>query len=72
MASDSASPTISAGSNAVSIVPGNAPASLKVAAELGSAKYVKFTSQEALGGFLIQHYNIRTPRELSSCEVCHR
>ena len=34
--------------------------------------YTKFTSQEALGGFLAQHYKIRTPRELSSCEVCHR
>ena len=37
-----------------------------------SASYTKFTSQEALGGFLVKHYNIRTPRELSSCEVCHR
>jgi hypothetical protein len=34
--------------------------------------YTKFTSQEALGVFLIQHYNIRPPRELTSCEVCHR
>ena len=34
--------------------------------------YTKFTSQEALGGFLIKHYNIRSARELSSCEVCHR
>ena len=34
--------------------------------------YTKFTSQEALGGFLVQHYNIRSPRDLSSCEVCHR
>ena len=32
----------------------------------------KFTSQEALGGFLAEHYHIRSPRELSSCEVCHR
>ena len=36
------------------------------------ASYTKFESQEALGSFLVQHYNIRTPRELSSCEVCHR
>ena len=36
------------------------------------ASYTKFTSQEALGGFLVQHYNIRSPRDLSSCEVCHR
>jgi hypothetical protein len=34
--------------------------------------YQKFTSQEELGRFLIQHYNIRPPRELTSCEVCHR
>ena len=35
-------------------------------------KYTKFTSQEALGQFLVQHYDIRNPRELTSCEVCHR
>jgi len=35
-------------------------------------QYTKFTSQEALGLFLIQHYKIRPPRELTSCEVCHR
>jgi hypothetical protein len=34
--------------------------------------YTKFTSQEGLGGFLVQHYNIRPPHELQSCEVCHR
>ena len=34
--------------------------------------YTKFTNQEALGVFLIQHYKIRPPRELTSCEVCHR
>lgn len=34
--------------------------------------YVKFTDQEKLGLFLIQQYHIRNPRELSSCEVCHR
>jgi hypothetical protein len=34
--------------------------------------YTKFTSQEALGKFLLQHYDIRNPRELTSCEVCHR
>ncbi|HUY80551.1 MAG TPA: cytochrome c3 family protein [Acidobacteriaceae bacterium] len=37
-----------------------------------SVKYIKFTNQEALGGFLFQHYHIRSARELSSCEVCHR
>ena len=34
--------------------------------------YEKFTSQEDLGKFLVGQYHIRTPRELSSCEVCHR
>jgi hypothetical protein len=42
------------------------------APELPKAKYEKFTSQDELGGFLVQHYKIRTPNELSSCEVCHR
>ncbi len=37
-----------------------------------AAKYEKFTSQEELGHFLVDHYKIRTPKELTSCEVCHR
>jgi hypothetical protein len=36
------------------------------------ATYVKFTDQEKLGHFLAEQYHIRNPRELSSCEVCHR
>jgi hypothetical protein len=36
------------------------------------ASYTKFTSQRALGNYLIDHYKIRKPNELSSCEVCHR
>jgi hypothetical protein len=32
----------------------------------------KFTSQDALGHFLLVHYKIRTPKDLTSCEVCHR
>jgi len=36
------------------------------------ASYTKFTSQDQLGKFLVAHYKIRTPNELSSCEVCHR
>jgi hypothetical protein len=32
----------------------------------------QFTSQDQLGSFLVAHYKIRTPNELSSCEVCHR
>jgi hypothetical protein len=36
------------------------------------ASYQKFTSQNELGHFLVKQYHIRTPRELTSCEVCHR
>jgi hypothetical protein len=25
-----------------------------------------------LGHFLLDHYKIRTPKDLASCEVCHR
>ncbi len=32
----------------------------------------KFTSQDELGHFLLDHYKIRTPKDLTSCEVCHR
>ena len=35
-------------------------------------EYQKFTSQMELGHFLEKQYHIRTPRELTSCEVCHR
>jgi hypothetical protein len=45
-------------------------ASLNVASPV--LEYKKFTSQDELGRFLVDHYKIRTPRELSSCEVCHR
>lgn len=34
--------------------------------------YRKFTSQDELGHFLLARYRIRTPKELTSCEVCHR
>ncbi len=36
------------------------------------ASYRKFTSQDELGHFLLQQYKIRSPRDLQSCEVCHR
>jgi hypothetical protein len=32
----------------------------------------KFTSQDELGHFLVDRYKIRTPKDLTSCEVCHR
>jgi hypothetical protein len=34
--------------------------------------FQKFTSQQDLGLFLVEHYKIRTPKDLTSCEVCHR
>jgi hypothetical protein len=34
--------------------------------------YKKFTSQDELGHFLLDHYKIRNPKDLTSCEVCHR
>ena len=39
---------------------------------LARPKYEKFTSQDELGHFLVEHYKIRTPKDLTSCEVCHR
>jgi Cytochrome c7 and related cytochrome c len=37
-----------------------------------TVSYTKFTSQRDLGNYLIDHYKIRKPNELASCEVCHR
>jgi len=37
-----------------------------------SLHFEKFTTQDQLGHFLLKQYHIRTPNELSSCEVCHR
>lgn len=37
-----------------------------------SLTFTKFTSQNALGHFLLVHYKIRNSRDLMSCEVCHR
>jgi hypothetical protein len=34
--------------------------------------YKKFTSQDEMGHFLVDHYKIRNPKDLASCEVCHR
>src|SRR5579875_175397 len=44
-----------------------APAAVPV-----SVSYRKFTRQDDLGHFLLEHYNIRNSRDLMSCEVCHR
>jgi hypothetical protein len=34
--------------------------------------YKKFTSQDELGHFLLVHYKIKTPRQITSCDTCHR
>ena len=49
----------------------------RVAAYIGHdvidiVQYKKFTSQDELGHFLVDHYKIRNPKDLASCEVCHR
>jgi hypothetical protein len=51
----------------------DAPSSSEAgAAGAATIAYTKFTDQLALGNYLVDQYHIRTPRELSSCEVCHR
>ena len=47
-------------------------ADLAAAALPPAPVYKKFTSQDELGHFLADHYKIRTPKDLASCEVCHR
>jgi len=39
---------------------------------ISAPAYRKFTEQDDLGHFLEVHYEIRTPKDLTSCEVCHR
>jgi hypothetical protein len=39
---------------------------------MGQVQYHKFTSQDELGHFLLDQYKIRPPKDLASCEVCHR
>jgi hypothetical protein len=34
--------------------------------------YQEFTSQDALGHFLLVRYKIKTPKDLTNCETCHR
>lgn len=45
---------------------------VRPAVQVASVNYRKFTSQDELGHFLLQQYKIRNPRDLTSCEVCHR
>jgi hypothetical protein len=70
----SAAPVSDAGNNhaAAPSMLESTSGSLQATAALQRAQWVKFTNQKALGGYLIEHYNIRSARELSSCEVCHR
>jgi hypothetical protein len=53
---------------------GDKPASGDVAPAAMPAvlNYQKFTNQDQLGHFLLDHYKIRDSRDLTSCEVCHR
>ncbi|HXS76732.1 MAG TPA: cytochrome c3 family protein [Terracidiphilus sp.] len=57
-------------------MPNAAPSEIATDAPTGtipaSLHFEKFTSQDQLGHFLLKQYHIRTPNELSSCEVCHR
>ena len=52
----------------------NAPSGDVAPAALAPATldYTKFTSQDQLGHYLLDHYKIRDSRDLMSCEVCHR
>ena len=45
---------------------------LHPAVQVSTESYKKFTSQDELGHFLLAQYKIRTPKDLTSCEVCHR
>ena len=49
-----------------------APAMTSLNQTHATIEYKKFTSQDELGHFLVDHYKIRTPKDLTSCEVCHR
>jgi hypothetical protein len=51
---------------------GGMASDVAAAAMPAAANYTKFTSQDELGHFLVDHYKIRTPKDLTSCEVCHR
>jgi len=46
--------------------------SLSGSIALPNASLKRFTSQDELGHFLLDHYKIRNPKDLTSCEVCHR
>jgi hypothetical protein len=63
-------------SQSVNCVTRNPAEGLKLASfaaqTFSGQSYHKFTTQAELGGFLVDHYKIRPPEELVSCEVCHR
>ena len=68
-----AGPQVAALQMTPSVPPGHEPLAGETPAAIPvPVNYQKFTSQDDLGHFLVQHYKIRAPRELTSCEVCHR
>ncbi|HEX8712606.1 MAG TPA: cytochrome c3 family protein [Terracidiphilus sp.] len=66
-------PTRTGPEEALLEMPGQAAAGAAPAANAATAPaYQKFTSQDALGQFLLVHYKIKSPRLITSCETCHR
>jgi hypothetical protein len=51
---------------------GNSVSATSPLAGVMPASYVKFTSQNDMGMYLMKQYHIRSANELSSCETCHR
>jgi len=52
--------------------PHGTPADVASARSPAAPVYQKFTTQDGLGHFLLVHYKIKTPRNLTSCDTCHR
>jgi hypothetical protein len=62
-----------AGENNPGVTPWSSPGHGAVQAQVPvNPHYVKFTDQEALGKYLLVQYHIRPPRQLTSCDTCHR
>ena len=65
--------TSKAGTSNSGAAPWSSPGHGSVQAKVPvNAHYVKFTEQDALGQYLLVQYHIRPPRQLTSCETCHR
>lgn len=52
--------------------PGGGGGSAPAASMPAMPHYQEFTSQDALGHYLLVHYKIKSPRLITSCETCHR